>query len=448
MLAAPTRPLTSRLPLRIALLVFVLFSLHQVYTFHEHWSRNILPRLGKDATHIPCSALRGLDNVLVVLKTGANEAPLKVPRHFDTTLRCAKHHVIFSDLAEEIGGHKILNVLDEVDPSIIAQNPDFAYYRRLQDHGRGGFSAEEHAQWANAQNTQAGRDSPGWRLDKWKFLPMAQKSLKHKPDAKWYFFIEADTFVVWETVLAWLAQIDSEKPYYLGQQMMIGDDIFAYGGSGFAISNAALRKVVDHRNGDPKQYDDFTEAHWAGDCILGKTLNDAGVPLTFAFPTLQSEAPPALDFASGFGGPTRKPWCYFAGTYHHVTAEETVQLANFEREWRRLNTRPFRHGDIFKFAIRRNLESERHEWDNASDSDNDALTVEDCRKACADARECLQWSFIEGHCKTATFIKLGYARRKAETTSAPISGWMLDRVDTFIAAMDLSCATEQTWALP
>lgn len=335
MLAAPSRPLTSRLSLRIALLVFVLFALHQVYTFHERWSLGILPRLGKDATQIPCSALRGLDDVLVVLKTGANEAPAKVPRHFDTTLRCAKHHVIFSDLTEEIGSHKVFNVLDEVDPSIIAQNPDFDYYRRLQDHGRGGFSAEEHAQWANAQNTQAGRDSPGWRLDKWKFLPMAHRSLKHKPDAKWYFFIEADTFVVWETVLAWLAQIDSEKPWYLGQQMMIGDDIFAYGGSGFAISNAALRKVVDHRNSDLKHYDDFTGSHWAGDCILGKTLNDAGVPLTFAFPTLQSEAPPALDFASGFGGPTRKPWCYFAGTYHHVTVAETVQLANFEREWRR-----------------------------------------------------------------------------------------------------------------
>ncbi|KAH7029279.1 uncharacterized protein B0I36DRAFT_245380 [Microdochium trichocladiopsis] len=453
MLAAPSRPLTSRLPLRIAAVVFVLFVLHQIYSFHERWSLsngNVLPRLRPDATEIPCSALRGLDDILVVLKTGANEAPVKIPRHFNTTLRCVKHHVIFSDLAEEIEGHQILNVLDEVDPSIVAQHPDFEYYQRLQQHGRDGFTAEEQAQWAAAQNTQGGRDSPGWRLDKWKFLPMADKALRHRPDAKWYFFIEADTFVVWETVLAWLAQIDPNKPWYLGQQMMIGDVVFAYGGSGFVISNSALRKVVEHRNADLKQYDEFTGNHWAGDCILGKTLNDAGVPLTWAFPTLQSEAPPALDFASGFGGPSRKPWCYFAGTYHHVTSEETVELGNFEQKWRQKNTRPFRHGDIFKYAIRPNLESERHAWDNASDNGgNEAKTAADCRVVCDGTPECLQWSFVEGKCKTATFIKLGYASQKpVEGQSPAVSGWMLDRVDTFVLAMDLSCATQPTWALP
>ncbi|KAJ1325706.1 glycoprotein-N-acetylgalactosamine 3-beta-galactosyltransferase [Microdochium nivale] len=455
MLTPPSRTSASRLPLRIAVFIFAVFTLHQVYYFHDRWSfsgANFLPRLGRDATEIPCSALRGLDDILVVIKTGANEAPIKIPRHFDTTLRCVKHHVIYSDLAEDINGHSVLNVLDEVDPAIVAQHPDFEYYHRLQQHGRGGFSPDEKAQWAAAQNTQGGRDSPGWRLDKWKFLPMADKALRHHPDAKWYFFIEADTFVVWETVLAWLAQIDSSKPYYLGQQMMIGDVVFAYGGSGFAISKPALQKVIDHRNADLKHYDEFTGKHWAGDCILGKALNDAGVPLTWAFPTLQSEAPPNLDFASLFGGSARKPWCYFAGTYHHVTLDEAVELERFEREWRKRNARPFRHGDLFKYTIRPNLEAAREGWDNVSDkTDDGAKTLESCRAACTGAPGCLQWSFVEDKCKTATSIRLGYVSKKLQANSAPItaiSGWMLDRIDTFIAAMDLSCATEKTWALP
>ncbi|KXJ90730.1 hypothetical protein Micbo1qcDRAFT_120000 [Microdochium bolleyi] len=453
---------SSRLPLRIAAFIFAVFVLHQVYSFHDKWSAvsvNFLPALGREATEIPCSALRGLDDILVVLKSGANEAPIKIPHHFNTTLRCVKHHVIYSDLAEVIDGHQVLNVLDEVDPTIVAQHPDFEYYQRLQQHGREGFSPEEQAQWAAAQNTQGGRDSPGWRLDKWKFLPMADKALRHDPNAKWYFFIEADTHVIWETVLPWLAQIDPSKPWYLGQQMMIGDVVFAYGGSGFVISNSALRTVVKHRNADLKHYDDFTGKHWAGDCILGKTLNDAGVPLTWAFPTLQSEAPPNLDFASLFGGPTRKPWCYFAGTYHHVTLEEAAELARFEQEWRKQNTRPFRHGDLFKYAIRPNLKSERADWDNVSDeADDEAKTVDVCRTACTVKPECLQWSFVDGKCKTAKAVRLGYTTKKPQGSStstngaggqpAAVSGWMLDRIDNFIKTMDMSCATEKAWALP
>ena len=48
--------------------------------------------------------LPGLDNVFVILRTNATEAPSKLTVHFATTLHCIPHYAIYSDLAEEIAG--------------------------------------------------------------------------------------------------------------------------------------------------------------------------------------------------------------------------------------------------------------------------------------------------------------------------------------------------------
>lgn len=230
-----------------------------------------------------CNSLEALDDLFVILRTGASEAPKKLPVHFSTTLRCVPHYAIYSDYEEDIEGHHIYNALDEINPDIISTHADFEYYRRLQEKGREAFSSEELEQWGSAKNTNGGRDSPGWRLDKWKFLPLAEKALRHRPDAKWYIFIESDTYMLWQTLLEWLAHFNPSKPHYLGMQMQIGDVVFAYGGGGFAISNPALNMVVAHHRENLKFYDDLTGAHWAGDCILGKALADSGVNLLWSF---------------------------------------------------------------------------------------------------------------------------------------------------------------------
>lgn len=276
---------------------------------------------------------RGLDDVLVVLKTGANEAREKLPAHFDATLRCVPHYVVYSDMEETIEGHQVHNVLDEVNPTILEQYPDFEYYRQLQEHGMEGFSAAQLAEWASVGNTRSGKDSPGWRLDKWKFLPMADKALRHRPQAKWYIFVEADTFVIWRNIAKWLAHFDASKPYYMGLQMRIGEIVFGYGGAGVVLSNPALTKLVEHRNASLTFYDEFTAGHWAGDCIMGKALQDAGVDLFWSWPTIISENPLAMDFEDAFGGNARKLWCHYAVTYHHLSTREVLQLADFEEEW-------------------------------------------------------------------------------------------------------------------
>lgn len=66
------------------------------------------------------------------------------------------------------------------------------------------------------------------------------------PDKKWYTFVETDTYMFWATMLQFQASLDHTKPYHMGSQNWIGDDAFAHGGSGFVVSNPALRLFVGY----------------------------------------------------------------------------------------------------------------------------------------------------------------------------------------------------------
>ncbi|KAI1389080.1 glycosyltransferase family 31 protein [Hypoxylon trugodes] len=394
-----------------------------------------------------CDSLSGLEDLFVILRTGATEAPKKLPVHFATTLRCVPHYVIYSDYEEDIEGHHVYNSLDEVNPDIIASHPDFEYYRRLQAGGREAFTAEEIAQWAAVKNTNSGRDSPGWKLDKWKFLPVAEKAFAQRPDAKWYIFIESDTYMLWQTLLEWLSKFDSSKPHYLGMQMQIGDVVFAYGGGGFAISNPAMQKVVAQRQANLKLYDDFTAVHWAGDCVLGKALADAGMGLLWSFPTLAGDQPGDIDFNSTFGGQDKKPWCYYATSYHHMQPAEYTRFMKFEEAWNQKNTFRLRHRDVFRHYILPQLSPERVDWDNLSENDQGPIaSFEECRKACENQRDCVQFSLSGNSCKTSATPKLG--NHVSENSEESVRcGWILERVEDYAQSMDEYCS-HQTWILP
>jgi hypothetical protein len=86
--------------------------------------------------------------------------------------------------------------------------------------------------------------NPGWKLDKFKFLPMVYKALRQMPQAKWVVFVELDTYPMWSNLLDYLSKFDANTPHYIGKQMFIGDVLFAHGGSGFALSAPAMRKVT------------------------------------------------------------------------------------------------------------------------------------------------------------------------------------------------------------
>ncbi|KAI2642234.1 hypothetical protein GGS21DRAFT_295517 [Xylaria nigripes] len=431
----------SRSPSRAFVLVLFIFVTHQLLTFRSRSAASLSFRTTDD----PCAGLEGLDDLFVTLRTGTTEAPHKLPAHYTTTLRCVPQYELYSDYEEDIEGHRVYDVLDEVNPDIVASHPDFAYYNRLRGKGRNAFTDDEMAQWAAAKNTNGGRDSPGWRLDKWKFLPLADKALRIRPQAKWYVFIESDTYVLWRSLLAWLDNYNASEPWYLGQQMQISDVVFAYGGAGFVISRPALEMVVAHRNANLEYYDALTADHWAGDCVLGKAFADAGVPLQWAYPTLSNEEPADTDFESGFAGPEKHPWCYYAATYHHLPAAEYSSFYAFEQNWYQTNHTLLRHKDVFFHYVLPQLATERSDWDNHSDNEQSTTgSFKACKTACEDDPSCMQFSLSGRTCMTSTALKLG---RRVPAAEQVRSGWMLDRLDDYVARLESSCYG-QDWILP
>ncbi|KAH9896323.1 hypothetical protein F4778DRAFT_262996 [Xylariomycetidae sp. FL2044] len=442
----PMPSFLSRSATRILAVLLLFFLVQQFLQFRQP----TIPRVGniQSSKKPSCEGLKGLEDVFVILRTGATEAPKKLPPHFTTTLQCAPHYVLFSDYEEDIDGHHVYNSLDEVNPEIVKSHQDFAYYRKLQANGRAAFTEQEIDQWTNAKNTMGGRDSPGWRLDKWKFLPVADKSFRIQPNAKWYIFIESDTFVLWKSMLDWLSHYDAEQPWYLGMQMQIGDVVFGYGGAGFAVSNSAMAKVVQYRKENLKYYDDFTAGHWAGDCILGKALQDSGVKLQWSYPSLFGDAPGDADFNSTFGGADKRPWCYHASSYHHLPAAEYPVFSEFEAKWNAEHGTLLRHRDVFLSYVKPHMRAERPEWDNSSEDIQESSdgTFASCREICQGLPECKQFSLLGKICRTSTVLKLG-----KKTSNAPAervtSGWMMDRVDNYVQEMDATCST-QDWIKP
>ncbi|KAJ5886653.1 uncharacterized protein N7473_009327 [Penicillium subrubescens] len=407
------------------LFLYHIFTLHSDLQPRRQPTPNSAGRADPEITGEPapiCPPLPGIEDVLVVMKTGVTEAKDKVPVHFQSTLRCVPHYVIYSDFEEEIEGVKIHDVLRSMDSDVTEQIPDFDIYNRLKKLGRKGLEQDDFADEANSAIGKP--NNPGWKLDKWKFLPMAQEALRHQPNAKWFVFMEADTYISWPTLLAWLSHFDHNKPWYLGTETQIADVIFAHGGSGFMLSNPALQLATEEYAARRTELHQYTNEHWAGDCVLGKVLADAGVNLHFSWPILQNSNIGELDqFTTEL---YRHPWCYIAVAFHHLNAHQIEDLWKFEQKrWRDKNKRILLHSDVFREYIYPELASHptRTNWDNlAADEQPHATNVEDCREVCDLQKECVQFSFRDNKCFTSSNPRLGSPNPNAS------SGWSTSRI--------------------
>ncbi len=273
-----------------------------------------------------------MDDVLVVFRTGATEALDKVPVHFDTTLSRVPHYLLVSDMEEDIAGHHLYDVLADVDDEIKKTHPDFAIYNRLQAQGRAAFSDKEIASWPGREKGNTGNmDNPGWRLDKWKFLPMIDKALEHQPSARWFVFMEADTYISWPNLLHWLEYYDPSEPICIGRTLMAGSISFSHGGSGVIMSAPAMRRISQMHADRRQELDRYTaEEAWAGDVTVGKVLAEADVLLFNGQVNLLGERPSEINYAGEHSG---KPiWCYHAVSFHHLRPEDVRKLWHVEED--------------------------------------------------------------------------------------------------------------------
>ena len=409
----------------------------------------------------PCRRLPGAEDVVVIMRTGATEIQDKLPIHFNTTFRCYKDLIIFSDYEETFQGHPVHDVLGPMAQEIKETNADFGLYLRLLQYGRASLHEDELSGKASFEGSKSGKnDNPGWRLDKWKFLPMMNETLRLQPDKKWYVFVESDSYAVWSNILQWLEKLDPSKPLYYGSEVMIGPDLFAHGGSVFVMSRPAVESGAQYYKEHEEELNSWTAGHWAGDCVLGKTLRDAGVPLTYSWPMFQGGHPDKMDFTDQKGS-DRRLWCAPALSYHHFSPTEMPAMWQFEQDWiqshlvKVANSETRRsfwddygsvleHRDVFKEFVRPDIVADKSEWSNLSPSlvpNTVGSSFDECREQCELHEDCLQYTSAGNGCFISTKqVMLG------ERTAGTESGWMMDRIEGWVNGLD-DCSGNQGWTV-
>lgn len=407
-------------------------------------------------------------DVLVVMRTGMTEALEKLPVHFDTTLKCVPKHVIFSDYEERIQGHQVHDVLNKVSATLKASVPEFELYEHFKIYRREGLNESQHLGSVPSGST----DNAAWKLDRFKFLPMVNRALRHQPGAKWFVFIEADTYLVWPNLLSYLLKLDANKDLYIGKQMSIGDVLFAHGGTGFVLSSGAARKVSAHWRSHLMAYDKYTAESWAGDMVLGKVLKDVDINLTWAFPHFQGNPVHTLDH--NISKMDRRLWCHAPITYNHMREEGIRDLWQLQQARMRKTSEPMLHRDVFKEYILPKLAARIEDWDNISiDAEpKEAMDSGQCYDLCEAQPACLQFSYTAGKCATSSEIRYGYAARtrcvdystaaskcirweeiqqqqQQHNSSSIQSGLMMERLQHYVTEIDTLCAGDgsDTWAL-
>lgn len=364
-----------------------------------------------------------------VLKTGAKEHSNKLLTNLDTVSSCIapQELLIFSDLKDHKGSYTIHDALDKLAASTAKINPDFEVYhlqRGLQHTGKGLSDLDG-----------------GWTLDKYKFLPMIQKSWQLKPEKDWYIFFETDTYVFWKSMIEFLSHFDPGKVWYIGSPVWPADGsvIFAHGGSGFVLSKAAMRKLNSEIPAGLMGGYEFGEkvSQWCcGDQVLAAVLNHKGIRLKGYWPMFNGEKSSSLFFDD-------ESWCQPVLTFHHLSSNELSELWTEERSWMTDHYRPaalseavLTFEELFRGYIFTSLleGEERLNWDNHAGSRDGfselkvlATSIQKCRSLCEKEETCLQYRFDEdgGVCGLSESVRLGERLKVNEGVS---SGWMLQRI--------------------
>jgi len=258
--------------------------------------------------------------VVVTVKTGATEALTKIPTQLQTSLRCAPYVYVFSDMAQKIGETQVYDALDTISPNVTEGNSDFDIYRKQYALG----DPEKIPMiLGDFKDPRRPDDLAAWTLDKYKNLHIVEKAWALQPDMDWYLHIDADTYVIWSSLIAWIQRLDPTKESFMGSLALINDLPFAHGGSGYLLSNAATRNIVLKHNGTAAEWDPKMHDNCCGDWVLAQVLHDFGMDVKNSWPTINGETPDTIPFASDH-------WCQPLVTMHHITPTDAERLGRFE----------------------------------------------------------------------------------------------------------------------
>lgn len=292
----------------------------------------------------PCDGFPNMDGIMLVMKTGATEAYDKLPTQLLTGLQCIDDFLIFSDLEQQIGKYHIYDSLDRVDDKIKEKYGEFKLYQAQQECP------------VSQKDCTAGMDG-GWELDKFKFVNMIVRAWELRPNQEWYVFAEADTYVVWPTLVHWLRnKVNPRDNVYIGSVAMISGFPFAHGGSGYIVSGALMRKMAQIP--DIIKYDDKAGDECCGDVVFARVAKEVGTKVLNAHPMFNGEKPNTLPYGPGH-------WCEPLFTMHHMNSEEISGVWQYEQTRTKKDFMQIREMYYAFFAPK--MVSYRKDWDNLSD---------------------------------------------------------------------------------
>lgn len=430
-------------------LSLIIYSLPQLPPLSPQRDQNVnhgisMPWSGLNATISGsyCDAIPDgfFEDVQIIMKTGTSEVHDRLATHLLSNSQCVPDLLIFSDAALRMGPYQIHDALDSLPTSYTETVPEFSLWRDLQ-----GALAEGHQ--LSSVNIDFRR---AWTLDKYKFLPMVDKTFALAPNKKWYFFVEADTYVFWGNFARWIRQLDPERPRYLGIPMLHGDVLFAYGGAGYLLSSAAMRKLlIDNRPpGADKpgstQFGVDLQHLCCGDTGLALALRKVGIEMTSYWPMLNGHN--WVDVPYGWG-----QWCHPLVTLHHMKPEDLTHMMEIELS-REDPAAPFLMEDLFNATVGQELPTERRDWDVKDDEiltrwneyddqerfeagtwrddvqQNSYSSKESCQRACEERADCVQWSYRGYKCGMGRVFRLGKPTPPAGSKQF-FTGWIPSRID-------------------
>ncbi|KAK4164443.1 glycoprotein-N-acetylgalactosamine 3-beta-galactosyltransferase [Cladorrhinum sp. PSN259] len=423
---------------------------------HESGDEHGSPNHSSDPNHL------SPEDVLLVMKTGSTSMWKRLLVHLSTSLAPEriplKNTVIYSDKPETIGTFNIIDVLANMTEATKAR-PDFDVYRQQPEY-------DAHNVYVEAAGVDGDNFGPpgGWIIDKYKFMPLMAHAGENWPKAKWYIYMEDDTYLFLPNVLAYLDKFDWRKPHYLGSFAAKSNITFAHGGAGFAISRGAWERSFGENPKLSDEYEEYTADHCCGDQVLGHALNRYGVEFgenggdgkfTWGFN-------PIVHWRFAF---SQWNWCSPLLSWHKVHNRDVARYYELENKWNEKHGRAggsataaagMLHRDFFLEMIAPDLKKRAEWWDNLSElyqvsSGNRASppvpetkhdlelwkkaweSTDACEAACEGWEKCVQWSYVEDLCKMDDKMMMGqgYAPAMSERKTAlkRTSGWLTDRLD-------------------
>ncbi|KUJ09646.1 uncharacterized protein LY89DRAFT_690101 [Mollisia scopiformis] len=390
------------------------------------------------------------NDIAILVKTGATSIWRRMPAHMSTTLSnplLTPNIIYYSDSSDNLNGSPVLDVLANVSAALKA-TPDFALYTKAAE------IADQNLYLESGSMEGDFYLPGGWRLDKYKFVPMFQHVAAYMPGKKWYVYMEDDNYFFWENLFSWLGTLDHTAPLLVGSPAFrLGED-FAHGGSGFAVSGKALEVSFGSDKGLAGQFEEYAKEQCCGDQVLSHVLHSKGV-----------ERYKELD-GGGWAGLQSLPhwrigfgtwnWCSPIMNVHKVHQRDISRLWVFEREFKEGGGKRLRYRDVFEGMAKAGMQMEsRSEWDNyaaaktfASSSDPDVnagvnggsegskisagemakkpwYSKEACKKACVEWEQCLTWKYADDNCALDHTAAMG---QKIDAGIRMESGWMIERI--------------------